>query len=90
MGQPNAAADDAVVADVRAAAEDGGAGVDDHPVADIGMALDPLDERSVLSDVKALGAQRDVLIELDILTDGGGLADNDAGAVIDEEGIPDL
>ena len=57
---------------------------------DIGMALDPLDERSVLSDVKALGAQRDVLIELDVFADGGGLADHDAGAVIDEEGIPDL
>ena len=78
MGQPDAAADDAVVADVRISAEDGGAGVDDDPVADVGMTLDPLDEGSVLSDIEALGAQRYMLIELDVLADGGGLADDDA------------
>ncbi len=35
------------------------------------------------------GTQRDALIELDALSDDGGFADDDAGAVVDEEIIAD-
>ena len=89
MGQPHAAADDAVVPDAGSAAEDRGAGVNDDAVADVGVALDALDEGPVLADGEALGAERDVLVELDVFADDGHLADHDAGAVVDEEVVAD-
>ena len=54
------------------------------------MPLDALDEGSVLADLKALGAQGHMLVQLDIAADGGRLTDDDTGAVIDEKRIPDL
>jgi hypothetical protein len=39
---------------------------------------------------EALGAQRDGLVQAHALADDGGLADDDAGAVVDEEAGADL
>ena len=79
MRQPHAAADDAVVPDLRLSAQNRGAGIDDDAIADIRMPLDPFDERPVLPDLKALGAERDVLIQLDAAADGRRLPDHHAG-----------
>ena len=54
--QPGVAADDAVVADVCVAAENGCVCIDNHIIADIGMAFDILDRISVFIQFKALGA----------------------------------
>ena len=89
MRQPDAAADDAVVPDMGLAAQDRRAGIDDDTVADVRVAFDALDQRPVLPDGKALGAERHMLVKLDVLPDGRRLADHHAGAVVDEEGFPD-
>ena len=89
MRQPDTAADDAVASDPGISAEDRSAGINHNPVSDIRMALDPLDQSPVLADGEALGSERDVLVELYPLADGGRLSDYDTGAVVDEEIISD-
>ena len=89
MSEPDAASDDTVVPDPGIAAEDRGAGIDDDAVPDIRVPFDPLDQRPVLCDIEAFGAQRDMLIELDVFADRRRLPDDDARPVIDEKGIPD-
>ena len=90
MGQPYVAADHAVVADLRITAEDRGVGVDDHVAADIRVTLDALDRIAVFIELEAFGAQRDALVKLDMVADGGRLTDDDARAVVDEKVIADL
>ncbi len=89
MGYPDVSADDRAVADLGAAAEDGGVGVDNAVVADVGVALRALDGIALLVELKALRAEGNALIYLDVVADGGGLADNDTRAVINEEILAD-
>ena len=49
------------------------------------MALGPADQSASLILGEREGAQRDALIELDVVADLRGLADDYAGGVIDEE-----
>src|SRR5579862_339955 len=68
-----------VVADADVA-EYLGSGADHHAVAESGVAL---------AFFAAGAAERDSLVEQDIISDLGGLADYDSGAVIDEEASAD-
>ena len=79
-GQPHVAADAAAVADHGVAAEDRRVGVDHDVVADRRVALGA---RHVLLDAQR--AERDALVELDARAEHGGLADDDARAVVDRE-----
>ena len=88
-GEPHAAADDAIAPDAGLPAQDGGAGIDDHPVPDVRVPLDSLHRVPVGPQLKALGAQGHVLVQLHVLPDGGGLADDHARAVVDKEGVSD-
>ena len=68
------------------ATQDRGIGVDDHAVADGRVPLGVADDLAgLLVAGEAEGAQRHSLVKLDSLADLGRLADDDAGAVIDEE-----
>ena len=68
-------ADPAVVADLDRA-ENFRAGADDHPVAD---------GRMTLAGVCAGSAERDAVINRDVVADLGGFADHHAGGVVDEQ-----
>jgi hypothetical protein len=81
---PDVAADDGALADGDAA-EHGGAGVDDHVVLQDRVPRQALGEVAVGVHREALGAQGDVLVQPHALADDGRLADDDAGAVVDEE-----
>jgi len=52
LGKPHVASDDAVVADDGITAQNGGACVDDHAVADLRMAFDTLDGVAVFVGIK--------------------------------------
>jgi hypothetical protein len=84
--QEDVAADHGAPADHHVAAQDRGAGVDRDVVLDGGVALDAAQGLTVS---RRLGAQRHTLVEPHVVADLGGLADHDAGAVVDEEAAPD-
>ena len=84
-GEPHVAPDDAAVPDERLPAQDGGAGVDDHVVADVRVALDALGQGAVRVHRKALCPQGHPLVQLHILPDDGGLPDDHPGSMVDEE-----
>ena len=86
LGDERVAADDGVCADDGLAAEDGRAGVDRGVVADGGVAL----AGHGMAVARAERAERHALIELDVVADDRRLADDDAGAVVDEEILADL
>ena len=89
MGEPDVTADDTVIPDDGFAAENGGAGIDDDTITDVRVALDALDEGAVLPHLEAFGAEGDMLVELDVLANGGGFADDNTRAVVNEEVGPD-
>src|SRR5690606_34477354 len=80
VGEPDVAADDAVVPHYRLAAKYGRTGVDDHPIFDGWVALTG---RVTLAYAQA--SERDSLIERDVVADNRRLADDDPGAVVDAE-----
>ena len=86
-GQEGVAADDGVVSDDRLSAEDRRTGVDRHVVADGRVAL--AGER-IVPRTRGERAERHTLIELDVVADVRRLADDDAGAVVNEEVRADL
>src|SRR5690349_10869036 len=88
-GEPDVAADHRAAPDGDAA-EDGCAGVDDDVVFDDRVAWQAFDERTGFIDREAFGAERHGLVEPHAFADHGRLADNDSGAVVDEETGADL
>ena len=86
---PTVATDDHVIGYEGIAAQDGRIGVDDDVVADVGMALATLDREAVFIHLEAAGTDGNPLIELDVMAQYGGLADDDAGAVVDAEVFTD-
>ena len=78
----------AVAADYGVAAQYDGVGVQHHPVADLGMPVDALDGHAVLVQRKAFRAQRDALVYFHIPADAACFADDDAGAVVNENRSP--
>ena len=86
-GEEGVAAHHGVLADDRLAAQDGRAGVDGHIVAHGGMALA---RQAGVARPGGQCPQRHALVQLDMAADDGGLADDDARAVVDEEPRPDL
>src|SRR5690606_22337271 len=82
--EPDVAADDAVVADDGVATEDRRAGVDDHAVL---YRRVPFALRVDLLHAQA--AQRDALVELDVVAQDRGLTYHDPGAVVDAEAPAD-
>ena len=89
VGQPDAGADDGVVADDRVAAEDGGVGVDDDVVLQRRVALHAADDVAGGVAREAQRPQRHALVQLHVAADVAGLTDDDAGAVVDEEARAD-
>ena len=81
-GDEDVAADGAPFADDGFAAENGGSGVDGDVVPDGGMSLLAAEE---LAECGGQSAEGDALVDFDVVADFGGFADDDAGAVIDEE-----
>ena len=86
---PHVAADDGALPQ-RHAAQDGGAGIDDHVVFDNGMARLAFFQVALGVGRKALGAQRHGLIDAYAPAQARGFADDDAGAVVDEAARADL
>src|SRR5688572_21808794 len=87
--EPDVAADDAAATDGDAP-EHGGARVDRHVVLDDRMARQALHQAARrLVDLEALRAKRHALVERHAVAHDRGLADDDAGAVVDEELAPD-
>ena len=88
FGEPDIAADDRVVPDGDVA-QDGGAGVDGDVVLKVGMAFGAFDDVAALVLGEAEGAEGDALVNLDLVAEHGGLADDHAGAMVDEEAVAD-
>lgn len=86
-GHEGGAGNDRALADDRLAAEHAGVGVDGDVVLNSGMALHA---SQTLTTAGGKRAQRDALVQLHMVTDGSGLADDDASAVIDEEVLADM
>jgi len=84
-GKPYVTADDAVITHICIAAENGGIGVDNHVVSDVGMALDALDGIAVIVQFKGFCTKGNALIELDMFAYDGGFTDNNTGAMVDKE-----
>jgi hypothetical protein len=82
--QPDIAADGRAATD-RDPAQNGGTGVDHDIVLDDRMARVALDQLAFVIGGEMPGAEGDGLIDAHIVADDRGLADHDAGAVIDEE-----
>ena len=87
--QPDVAADDTVVAYMGVPAQDDRVGVDDNAVSNLGVAVDTLDRVAVRVQGEGARAQGDALVQLDIMAQHGGLADDDAGAVVNAEALAD-
>lgn len=79
-------ADDGAFANDGFAAQHGGVGVDDDVVANGGVALDVFDGKSGEAEGEGAGAERDTLVQFDVVADFGGFPDDDAGGVVNEEG----
>ena len=84
LGDKGVGAYDAVVADGGAAAQNGGVGVNGHIVLNGGV---PSCAPQTLAATGRKAAQGDTLVDLHMAAYNGGLADDDAGAVVDEEMI---
>ena len=85
--EPDVGTDDGTGSDGGFAAEDRCIGIDGHVVFDGGMAFGQIDGVRIGN---AEGAERDTLVDFDVISDDGRFADDDAGAVVDEEGFADL
>ncbi len=90
MNQPDVGTDYRVVTDGCVTTQNGSAGVDNHPVADVGVPFDSLYQIAIFVAGKTECTEGYSLIELYPLTDIAGLTDHHPGAVIDEEALPDL
>ena len=90
LHHPHVGADDRVLAEPCAPAEDRGVCIDGHVVLDVGVAFDAFDRVAVIIDLERLRAERHALVDFDVVADARGLADDDAGAVVDEEMVADL
>ena len=77
------------MADRRVAAEDRRVGVDDHVVLQRRMSLHAANDVAGRIAREAQRAERHALVQLHIPADVARLADDDAGAVVDEEPRPD-
>ena len=86
LGDEGVGAYDAVVADGGAAAQNGCVGINSHIVLNGGM---PFGAPQALATPGGKAAQGDTLVDLHMAADDGGLADDDAGAVVDEEMVAD-
>ena len=80
FGQPDVPADDRVVSDHGVAAQNGASGIDDHVVFDGRMALLAAE---ILGDERS--SEGYSLVDFYVVSDDGGLSDDDAGAVVDVE-----
>src|SRR6266508_2736299 len=87
-GEPDVPADGRALPD-RDAAEDGGARVHHDVVLDDRVPRDPLHRVALRVEREALRAERHALVEPDVPADHRGLPDDDAGAMVDEELVPD-
>ena len=85
MSKPDVTSDNAAVSDTGIAAENGGVGINNAVIADVGMALDALDGIAVGIKLEAFGSKGNTLIDLDTVAYGRGLAYYNTRAVIYEE-----
>ncbi len=71
LGEPDAGADDRVVADDGSPAEHRGAGVNDDAIFDRRVTLVAADELAVAVGREAEGAERNALVKFDVVADLG-------------------
>lgn len=90
MGKPNITAYNAVVPHHRAPPQNGGAGVNNYVAADIGVTLYAFNGITLIVKLKASCAQRNTLIQLNMVLYGAGFTDNHPCAVVDKEILPYL
>src|SRR5664279_1848292 len=90
LHDPDTRANDGMGANACVAAEDRSVGVDGDMVLDVGMAFDAFDRIARGIDLERFRSEGDALVDLDVSPDPRGFADDDAGAVVDEEVRPDL
>ena len=69
------------------AAENGAVGVNDDIIFDGRMALDMFDGPAVFVERKAFGSEGYALVELDVVADVAGFADDYTGSVVDKESV---
>lgn len=81
---PNGAA----LANDRVPTEDGGIGINGNEVLYARMAFHSFHRIAVSILGEALGSQRDAMIQFHMLSNDGGFTNDDAGAVVDKEMIP--
>ena len=74
----------------RNPAENRRTGIDHNIILDNGVPVATLEQGAVFIHREPLGTQRHALIQPHMFTDHGGLADDDAGSVIDEKAGADL
>ena len=86
-GKEGVAPHHGVLADDGLTAQNRRAGVDGHVVADGGV---PLARQAGVARPRRQRAQRHALVQLNVAADDRGLADDDAGAVVDEKPGTDL
>ena len=84
FGDPHVAADDSIVPDGDAT-EDGAVAIYDDIVLEDGMAVDALDGVALCVEREALGAEGDALVELHVVAEDAGGADDNACAMVDGE-----
>ena len=82
MGDEHVGTDDRVPADDCTAAQNGRAGVDGHMVFDGGMTLLATETLTAAGGERAQG---NALVDLHVIANSGGLTDDDAGTMVNEE-----
>ena len=88
-GQEDRSTDDGISTYAGVATENDRVGVNGDVVTDRGVALGLADDTASLVLGERQRAERDALIDLDVVAYVGGLADDHARAVVDEEVPPD-
>ena len=89
IGQPDISADDRTCSDNGFASEDGCAGIDDDIILNGGMAF-PASEFVTGSFGDGQSAQRDSLVNSDVVPDFGGFADHHPGSMVNDETFSDF
>lgn len=90
MGQPDVSANDRSFANRGFSPQNSSAGVNRHIVLHVGVAFDSFDGTAFFVQREAQCSEGDALVDFDIFSDHAGFADDDARAVVNEEGGADL
>lgn len=85
MHEEDIGTDGGVFADESFAAEDGRIWVNSDAAANIGVTFSAFNDFPRIVALEAAGTEGDAVVEFDMVANAAGFADDDAGAVVDEE-----